>query len=363
MPTLTKRVYNFGAGPCTLPLEALEEAQKEFVNFQNAGMSVIEMSHRSKEYDAVHQETLSLLKSVYKCPDDFDVMIIQGGATLQFSMIPMNLAPKGQRVAYVNSGAWAKKAYKDAQIYADAYCAWDGAEGSYSKMPKTNEIKLESNTRYLHITSNETIGGIRFTEFPDVDVPMIADMSSDFMSRHIPWDKFDLVYGGVQKNLGPSGAAVVFIRKTTLEKANQDMGAYLKYTTHSEKGSLYNTPPVFVIYMIGKVLKWINSIGGLEAIEEKAKKKAALLYAYIENSNGYYTSPVNKEDRSLMNIVFRLPSEDLEKKFVAEAKEAGFIGLKGHRSVGGCRASCYNALPMEGVQAMVDFMENFRKAN
>jgi phosphoserine aminotransferase len=361
--TKTKRVYNFGAGPCTLPLEALEEAQKELVSFKGAGMSIIEMSHRSKEYDAVHQETLALLKEIYGAPADFDVLIVQGGATLQFSMLPMNLLAPDKKGAYVVSGTWAKKALKDAQIYANAYTAWDGKSENYTRMPSTNELKLEEGTRYLHVTSNETIGGIRFTDFPDVNVPMVADMSSDFMSRAIPWEKFDVVYGGAQKNLGPAGAAIVFIRKSVLEHTNKNVGAYLRYDIHSEKESLYNTPPVFTIHMINLVLKWVKSIGGLAAIEKRAEKRAAILYNYIDASNGYYNCPVNKANRSMMNIVFRLPSEELEAKFIAESKVAGFIGLKGHRSVGGCRASCYNALPIEGVEALVSFMDTFKKAN
>ncbi|MCF7888906.1 MAG: 3-phosphoserine/phosphohydroxythreonine transaminase [Victivallales bacterium] len=360
---MSKRVFNFSAGPCTLPLEALEEAQKEFTNYMDSGMSVIEMSHRGKEYDKTHMEAMALTKEVFGVPDEFEVMFLQGGATLQFSMIPMNILKKGEKAGYVNSGAWAKKALADAKIYGDAYSAWDGNEVNLTRMPKTEEIKIQENTRYLHVTSNETIGGIRMIEWPDVGVPLVGDMSSDFMSRPIPWEKFDLVYGGAQKNLGPAGLTVVFIRKKLLEETNRDIGVYLRYDIHAAKDSMYNTPPVFAIYIMGKVMKWMKSLGGLEAIQEKAEEKAELLYNYIDNSGGYYRNPMDKEYRSLMNIVYRLPSEELEAKFIAEAKENELIGLKGHRSVGGCRASCYNAMPLEGVEALKAFMEKFKAEN
>ncbi|PCJ57798.1 MAG: 3-phosphoserine/phosphohydroxythreonine aminotransferase [Planctomycetota bacterium] len=360
---MSKRVFNFGAGPCTLPLPVLEEAQKEFTNFSDSGMSVIELSHRSKEYDAVHQEAMTLSKEVFGVPDEFEVMFIQGGATLQFSMIPMNLLQEGQKAAYVNCGAWSKKAIADAKVYGDIYLAWDGSEENFIRMPKAEEYALSENTRYLHITSNETIGGIRMTEWPEVDVPLVADMSSDYMSRSIPWEKFDLVYGGAQKNLGPAGMAIVFIRKSICAEENKNLGSYLRYDLHCGKESLYNTPPVFSIYMMGKVLKWMKSQGGLEGMEKSAIEKSGTIYDVIDNSDGYFNNPVDEASRSWMNIVFRLPSEELEQKLIKEATAAGIIGLKGHKSVGGCRASCYNSLPMEGVKALKEFMELFQKNN
>ena len=360
---MSKRVYNFGAGPCTLPLEALEEAQSEFTNYMDSGMSVIELSHRGKEYDQTHQEAMQLAKEVFGAPEDFEVIFVQGGASLQFSMIPMNLLADGQKGAYVDCGAWSGKALKDAAFYGDVYAAWSGKDEKYTRMPKNDEIKLQPNTRYLHITTNETIGGIRTIEWPEVDIPLVADMSSDFMTRPIPWDKFDLVYGGAQKNLGPAGMAVVFIRKSILDSLNKNIGNYLRYDIHTKKESLFNTPPVFAIYMMGKVLKWMKKIGGLKEIERRADEKAAVLYDAMDQSNGYYNCPVVKEYRSVMNIVFRLPSEDLEKKFIAEATQAGLIGLKGHRDVGGCRASCYNAMSLEGVKALVEFMNKFQQNN
>ena len=358
-----KRVFNFGAGPCTLPLPALEEAQKEFTNYMDSGMSVIEMSHRGKEYDQTHAEAMTLAKEVFGAPEDFEVMFIQGGASMQFSMIPMNLLSDGEKGAYIDCGAWSGKALKDAAFYGDVYAAWSGKDEKYTRMPKNSEIKLQANTRYLHITTNETIGGIRTIEWPEVDVPLVADMSSDFMTRSIPWDKFDIVYGGAQKNLGPAGMAIVFIRKSILDKTNRNIGGYLRFDIQCKKESLYNTPPVFSIYMMGKVLKWMKGLGGLKAIEKRADDKAAVVYSVIDGSNGYYNCPVVKEYRSVMNIVFRLPTEELEAKLIKEATAAGFIGLKGHRDVGGCRASCYNAMSMEGVQALKVFMEKFQQEN
>ena len=360
---MTNRVHNFCAGPCTLPLEVLQEAQEEFVDYHGAGMSLIEMSHRAPEYEAVHMEAMELAREVYQAPEDFAVLFIQGGATLQFSMVPMNLLRPGDKAAFVGSGAWATGAFKDAQLYGDVYLAWDGKEDGYTRMPTTDEIVIQPGTRYLHVTSNETIGGIRITEWPDVEVPLVADMSSDYMSRSIPWDKFDLIYGGVQKNLGPAGAALVFIRKSILPELNTEIGAYLQYGIHVEKDSLFNTPPVFTIYMIGKVLKWMKAKGGLEAIEQEAAAKAGRLYDAIDASDGWYSCPVATENRSHMNVVWRLPDEDLEKKFLKEADAQGLKNLKGHRSVGGCRASLYNALPMESVDALVAFMQKFHKDN
>lgn len=360
---MTNRVHNFCAGPCTLPLEVLEEAQRELVDYQRTGMSIIEMSHRAPEYEAVHGEAMQLAREIYGAPDDFAVLFLQGGATLQFAMAPMNLLQSGRRGAYIGSGAWASGAFKDGQKYGDVYLAWDGKDEGYTRMPASDEIELQPDTRYLHVTSNETIGGIRMTEWPEVDVPLVADMSSDFMSRPIPWEKFDLVYGGVQKNLGPAGAALVFVRRSALADANTGIGAYLRYQTHIDKDSLFNTPPVFTIYMIGKVLKWMQAKGGLPAIEREAAEKSGRLYEVIDGSDGWYSSPVAVENRSHMNVVFRLPTEELEKKFIEEADAAGLKNLKGHRSVGGCRASIYNAMPMEGVETLASFMEQFRRDN
>jgi len=358
---MTNRAHNFCAGPCTLPLEVLEEAQQEFVNYHGTGMSLIEMSHRAREYDDVHQEAMRLAMEVFEVPDDFGVLFIQGGATLQFAMAPMNLLDGGGRAGYVDSGSWAQGAIKDARHYGDIYTAWDGAADGYTRMPGADEIKVQDGTRYVHITSNETIGGIRFFEWPRVDVPLVADMSSDYMSRRIPWDKFDLVYGGVQKNLGPAGMAMVFVRKSILEDIDPDVARYLRYDVHLDKDSLFNTPPVFTIYMVGKVLQWMNAQGGIDAMEKRAADKSAILYDVIDNSGGYYSCPVNPASRSHMNVVFRLPSEEQEKTFLKEAEAQDLLNLKGHRSVGGCRASIYNALPEQSVRTLAEFMVDFKR--
>ncbi len=360
---MTNRLHNFSAGPCTLPLEVLQEAQAEFVDYQGAGMSLIEMSHRGKHFDDVANEAMAMSMEVFQVPDDFAVLFLQGGALLQFSMVPMNLLTDGKKGAYVNSGTWAKGAITDGKAYGDVYTAWDGENNNYTRMPSSDEIKLQANTRYLHITTNETIGGIRYAEFPDVDVPLIADMSSEYMARPLPWDKFDLVYGGAQKNLGPAGLTIVFIRKSILENCNQNIGRYLRYDIHESKGSMFNTPPVFPIYMYGKVLKWMKAQGGLSAIEKLATEKAGMVYSAIDSSDGYYNCPVDHNSRSHMNVVFRLPTEELEQKFLTEAGSAGLLNLKGHRSVGGCRASIYNALPKHSVETLTEFMAEFRSNN
>ena len=357
------RKHNFSAGPCTLPLSVLQEAQAEFVDYHGAGMSLMEMSHRGKHFEAVADEARELAKELYGAPDDFSVLFLQGGAMLQFSMIPMNLLHDGGRGAYVHSGAWAKGAIADGAVYGDTYLAWDGTDCGYTRMPADDEIKIRDNTRYLHITVNETIGGIRFAEFPDVSVPLVGDVSSEYLSRPLPWDKFDLVYGGAQKNLGPAGMAVVFIRKSVVAKTNRELGKYLRYDVHEASGSMFNTPPVFPIYMFGKVLRWMKAEGGLAAMQKNAAQKSGLLYAAIDDSDGYYNCPVDAACRSQMNVVFRLPSEELEAKFLDEAVAGGLENLKGHRSVGGCRASIYNAMPLAGVQALTEFMARFRDAN
>ncbi len=360
---MSYRKHNFSAGPCTLPLETLEEAQQEFVDYHGAGMSLIEMSHRGKHFDDVASEAMALSMEVFEVPDDFSVLFLQGGAILQFSMIPMNLLNPGSKAAYVNSGTWAKGAITDAKEYGEVYTAWDGESCGYTRMPSSSELAMQENTRYLHITTNETIGGIRFSEWPEVDVPLVGDMSSEYMARPLPWEKFDLVYGGAQKNLGPAGMAVVFVRKSILEGCNKNMGRYLRYDIHESKGSMFNTPPVFPIYMFGKVLRWMKKEGGLPAMESRAAEKAGLLYDAIDNSNSYYNCPVDTASRSHMNVVFRLPSEELEQKFLTEAANADLMNLKGHRSVGGCRASIYNALPKESVIALTSFMATFQSRN
>ena len=357
------RKHNFSAGPCTLPLEVLLEAQQEFVDYQGAGMSLIEMSHRGKHFEQVAADARAHAMEMFQAPDDFAVLFLQGGAILQFSMLAMNFLHNGKRGAYVNSGAWAKGAIADGAMHGEVYTAWDGADQKYTRMPNDDELDLRDNTRYLHITTNETIGGIRFPTFPEVNIPLIGDVSSEYMSRPIPWQRFDLVYGGAQKNLGPAGMAVVFVRKSALADSNRALGRYLRYDIHQENDSMFNTPPVFPIYMFGKVLKWMKKRGGLTAMQQAAAEKSSLLYDAIDQSGGYYRCPVDVACRSHMNIVFRLPSEQLEAKFLEQSAQADLLNLKGHRSVGGCRASVYNAMPRDGVVALVDFMRRFAADN
>ena len=357
------RAHNFSAGPCTLPVEVLEALQAEMVDYQESGMSLIEMSHRGQHFDAVFEEAIALVREQYGVPNEFEILLLQGGATLQFSMVPMNLLGDGARAAYVNSGHWAKGAIADARYYGDVYVAWDGKANRYGRMPVTEELELLPNTRYLHITSNETIGGIRYFEWPEVEVPLVADMSSDYMTRPVPWSRFDLVYGGVQKNLGPAGLAMVIVRRSALDDASDQIGKYLRYSVQVDKSSMFNTPPVFAIYVLGKVLKWMKKKGGLEGIELEANRKASLLYNAIDGSNGYYDCPVTPAYRSVMNVVFRLPNEKLEEQFLREASAVDLVNLKGHRTVGGCRASIYNAMPMESVVVLTQFMQDFCSRN
>ena len=358
---MIRRIHKFSAGPSTLPLEVLQEAQAEFVDYHGAGMALIEMSHRGRHFEQVHHEAMAMCRKVYQVPAEFEVLFLQGGATLQFSMVPMNLLRQGTRAAYVDSGSWAQGAMSDARHYGEVYAAWDGKSCHYTRMPATDELQLQTDTCYLHITSNETIGGTRYVDWPSVDVPLVCDMSSDYMSRPIPWDRFDLVYGGLQKNLGPAGMALVFVRNSVLEHCNRDIGRYLRYDVHAEKDSMFNTPPVFPIYMLGKILNWMDARGGLEAIATEAQAKAAMLYAVIDGSDSYFYCPVDAGSRSVMNVVFRLTTEELEKGFLEEAESAELLNLKGHRSVGGCRASIYNAMSRDGVQALADFMVDFRE--
>ena len=358
------RVHNFGAGPCTLPLSLLEEAQTEFLDFAHSGMSVLEMSHRSPTYDAVHQEALTLAAEVAGAPDDFEVMVIAGGATMQFAMVPMNLlGSPGSRGAYIKSGVWGRLALADAQRWGDAYCAWDGERHGYVRMPGSGEIEIKPGTGYLHVTSNETIGGIRMVESFDTDVQQVCDMSSDFLTRPIDWDRYVVVYGGVQKNLAPAGMALVFMRRSALESISSGLPRSLDYRWYASKDSMGNTPPVYPIYLMGKMLKLLRDLGGVAGLEERTAYKARLIYDVIDRSDGYYHNPVDRRYRSHTNVVFRLPGPETEARFVEEAARAGLVGLKGHRSVGGCRASLYAGLELDSVERLAEFMGRFRAAN
>ncbi len=364
MSTSMNRAFNFNAGPSALPLPVLQQAQAELLDFQGAGMSILEMSHRGKEYEAVHNRAITLLKELLSVPDDYDVLFLQGGASLQFAMIPMNFLPVGGKAGYVLTGVWAEKAYDEAKRLGTAYEAASSKEGKYCSIPASDELRYDAASAYLHVTSNNTIYGTQWREFPDTgNVPLIGDMSSDILSRPFDVSKFSMIYAGAQKNLGPSGVTVVIIKRDFLAKASAAIPTMLRYGTFAKENSLYNTPPTFSIYLMGLVLAWVKEQGGMAAITKRNEEKAALIYDVIDASAGFYRGHAVQNARSLMNITFRLPSEELEKKFLAEAKQAGFVGLAGHRSVGGCRASAYNAVPLEACQALQKLMVRFQKEN
>ncbi|MCG7437698.1 3-phosphoserine/phosphohydroxythreonine transaminase [Lysinibacillus sp. FSL M8-0216] len=359
---MTQRAYNFNAGPSALPQEVLEKAQQQLVDFRDSGMSIMEMSHRSAIFDEVHNEAIALLKKLYAIPENYEVLFLQGGASLQFTMVPMNFLSTDQKASYVLSGSWSEKAFKEAKFFGTPVEAASTKENQYRHIPALADIQFNEDDAYVHITSNNTIYGTQWKDYPNTgNVPLVADMSSDILSKPIDIQKFGLIYAGAQKNLGPSGVTVVIIRKDLLEKANKNIPTMLKYTTHADSNSLYNTPPTFGIYMLGEVLKWVESNGGVAAVEKHNELKAKIIYDAIDNSNGFYKGHATPESRSLMNITFRVADEELEKLFLAEAKAAGFVGLNGHRSVGGCRASTYNAVPLEACEALRDFMVDFQQ--
>ena len=354
------RIYNFSAGPATLPLAVLEQAQSELVEFNGKGMSLLEMSHRSPDYDAVHTDATNLVRELLELPENYQILFLGGGATLQFSMVPFNLLNKDKSCDFTVTGTWAKKAYADAAKIGNVRVIYDGKDDSYATLPDPAGLSVDPNAEYLHMTSNETIGGIQWQSWPDAgDVPIVSDMSSDLLSRSIPVEKFGVIYAGAQKNLGPAGVTLVVIRDDVLEKCATDITAYLSYKIHAAKGSLYNTPPVYAIYMTMLGLKWLKGLGGVPAAQKRAEERWGTLMETIDQSGGFYRNPVPAHCRSRMNVVFRLPTEDLEKQFIAEAAGKGMSGLKGHRSVGGCRASIYNAMPMEGATTLAAFMKSF----
>ena len=357
------RIYNFNAGPAALPLPVLTEIKESFLNFKGSGMSVTEVSHRSKWFDEVINDAVARTKRLLGLDDRFEVLFIQGGASMQFCMVPMNLLGKGDTADYVDTGTWSSKAFKEAQIQDKAIRVVASSEDkNYSYIPKN--MTFNKDAVYCHITSNNTIKGTQWKAFPDTGgVPLIADMSSDIMSRPLNMDKFGLLYAGAQKNIGPAGVCMVIIRRDLLERVPEGLPSMLKYTTYAAKNSMYNTPPCFGVYTIQLVLKWLEeTIGGLDKMAALNEKKGELIYSFLDNS-GFYRATAEPDSRSLMNVTFRLPSEDLEQRFVAEALENGLGGLKGHRSVGGCRASIYNAASMEALNALVDFMKTFERQN
>jgi phosphoserine aminotransferase len=358
-----KRAYNFNAGPAALPLEVLQRAQEEIVDFKGIGMSIMEISHRSKEYEAVNDETQQLLLEHLGLTDGYKVLFLQGGASTQFAMLPMNLLSAGKVASYVMTGSWAEKAIQEAQLIGETHIAASSKEGVLH-IPALSEIEIPENAAYLHVTSNETIAGTQYQAFPDTgSVPLVADMSSDILSRSIDASKFSMIYAGAQKNLGPSGVTVVVVKDDLLKETPKHIPTMLRYSTYIKNNSLYNTPPVYSIYMVNLVLKWIKEKGGIGAVEKINREKTDLIYNALDNSGGFYEGMAAKDSRSIMNITFKLQTEELEKEFLADAKKNGFIGLGGHRSVGHLRASTYNAVPYESCKALVDFMGEFQRKN
>ncbi len=360
---MTERIFNFSAGPAVLPLPVLEEAQRELVTLPGVGMSIMEISHRSKAFDEIIGRAEGGLRELMGLPDNYHVLFLQGGASLQFSMIPMNLLPEGGSADYIVTGSWGKKAVKEAKREGAVNIAANTADGGFTRVPAQDELSLDQNAAYVHFTSNETIEGVEFKSEPEAgDVPLICDASSDILSRPVAVEKYGLIYAGAQKNIGPSGVTLVIIRDDLLQRIPDGLHTMLDFRTHVENKSLYNTPNTFGIYIIALVCDWLREKGGLSAMQGENEAKAKLLYDAIDATE-FYRGHADRDARSQMNVTFRLPSEELEKKFASEATAAGLDGLKGHRSVGGIRASIYNAFPQEGVAALVQFMKEFESKN
>ncbi len=357
---MSKRAYNFNAGPAALPLEVLQQAQQEFVEYQNIGMSIMEISHRSSEYEKLNDETQDLFKQLYLIPDGYKVLFLQGGASAQFAMFPMNFLHAGQVGSYVMTGSWADKAIKEAKCYGEVHVAASSEEQKFGKIPDLQDIHIHPQSAYLHITSNETIEGAQYAAYPNSQVPLIADCSSDILSRPMNISQFSMIYAGAQKNLGPSGVTVVIIKEDMLTHIAKNIPVIYRYDTHAKNNSLYHTPPVYSIYIMNLVLKWIKNQGGLSVVHQNNIHKSALIYRRIDQSDGFYRGTVDASSRSIMNITFRLPTQELEELFADESLKQGFVGLKGHRSVGGIRASTYNAVPLQSCEALTQFMNDFQ---
>ena len=356
------RIFNFSPGPGTLPYSVLQEAAVDIVNFKGKGIGLIELSHRSKEFMAVADETEALIRELMGIPANYKVLFLQGGASSQFFMVPINLLKSDQKATYLNTGVWSKKAIKEAKLFGQVEVAYSSEESNFKRVPRDDEYSVVPDSQYLYFVTNNTIYGTQFPAMPNKDAILIADMSSDILSRPIDVSKFGLIFAGAQKNMGPAGVTVVIIREDLLDRVDPKVPTMLQYKTHAEKDSMFNTPPCFSIYCVGRVMNWLKQQGGAAAIEKINREKAALLYQAID-STGFYRGHAEKESRSLMNVTFNLPTAELEAQFVKEATAAGLDGLKGHRSVGGCRASIYNAFPKEGVEKLVEFMAAFAKKN
>lgn len=355
------RVYNFSAGPSILPESVLAKAAEEMLNYNGTGMSVMEMSHRSKAYTSIIENAESLLRKLMKIDDSYSVLFVQGGASTQFSMIPMNLFSKYKKADFINTGNWSKKAISEVKLFGAANVVASSEDSNFTYIPE--EYKLSQDVDYVHITSNNTLEGTRFADFPDTgSIPLVADMSSEIMSRDIDVNKFGLIYAGAQKNLGPAGLTIVIIKTDLIGKHLENTPTMLRYETHAKEKSLYNTPPCYSIYIAGLVFKWLDDMGGVKTIEKINNEKAAILYNFLDESN-MFINKVNRKDRSLMNVPFTAPTDELNEKFIKEAEQAGLCTLRGHRLIGGMRASIYNAMPVEGVIKLVDFMKEFELEN
>jgi phosphoserine aminotransferase len=360
----TDRILNFGAGPAVLPTAVLEEAQRDLLSLPGVGMSVLEISHRSKTFEEILEGAIADIRRLASIPSHYRVLFLQGGASLQFSMVPMNLLPADRSADYVVTGSWSKKAVKEAQKVGMVSIAGSTEPDGFTRIPDQSELRLDPEACYVHITTNNTIFGTEWHREPSVGtVPLVADASSDIFSRPIDVNRYSLIYAGAQKNLGPAGVTLVILREDLLERSPKGLPTMLDYNTHAQSNSLYNTPPVFAIYLLQLVAKWMLAEGGLEAIGRGNEEKANLLYDALDGSGGFYRPHAKPGSRSNMNVTFRLPSEDLEKRFLSQAAQNGFSGLKGHRSVGGIRASIYNAFPKEGVEALVSYMSDFAAQN
>ncbi|MDU9048567.1 MAG: 3-phosphoserine/phosphohydroxythreonine transaminase [Candidatus Electrothrix sp. Rat3] len=355
---MPERIYNFSAGPATLPYSVLEEAAKDIVNFKDKGIGLIEMSHRSKEFMAVADETEALVRELLEVPENYKVLFLQGGASSQFFMIPMNLLGVGKKATYLNTGTWTKKAIKEAKLFGGIDVAYSSEESNFNRVPDEDEYSVDRCSEYLYLCSNNTIYGTQFAQFPEKGNMLICDMSSDIFSRQLDISRFGIIFAGAQKNMGPAGVTLVIIREDLLDSTPDNVPTMLRYKTHADKGSMFNTPPTFAIYCVGRVLTWLKGQGGVAAIQKLNEEKAALLYEAIDG-NDFYRGHAEKASRSLMNVTFNLPTPELEAEFIAEAAAMGLDGLKGHRSIGGCRASIYNAFPKEGVEKLVAFMAEF----
>ena len=360
---MSQKVYNFNAGPAILPKEVLLKAQKELLDYHGIGMSVMEISHRTKEYEEINDSATALFRELMGLDDSYKLLFLGGGGSTQFAMLPMNLLPKDRTATYVETGTWAEKAIKEAKRFGTVHIAASSKDKNHSYIPKLNGSDVPADSVYLHITSNNTIFGTQWHEFPKVAVPLVCDMSSDILSRRLNFKDFSLIYGGAQKNIGPAGVTIVIIKDDLLAMCSDAIPTIFNYKTHAAENSLYNTPPVFPIYIVKLVLEWMKEKGGLAVIEEQNRAKQEVIYDTIGQNSDYYFGHAQKDSRSWMNITFRLPTAVLEEKFAKDSKAAGFIGLKGHRSVGGIRASLYNAMPLEGAEKLVEFMQKFRRTN